>query len=85
MSTTTPSALFKAWSQETLPIEMAMGHTLQNLVKQQTLLDGFQQALSTLRTDVDRLIAQAGLLPDPKVKRKPRTTQTKRSSLSDQA
>jgi hypothetical protein len=64
MSTGTPTELLKLWKLENMTPEMAVGHILQNLVKQQaTLID--------LRADVDRLIAQTRLPSNTKSKAKP--------------
>jgi hypothetical protein len=71
MSTVTPEDLFKQWKLENIPLEMAMGHVLQNLVKQQTAQETLNQAIYTLRADVDRLIAHTGLTPPAPSKRKP--------------
>jgi len=63
MSTVTPEELFKQWKLESIPLEMAMGHVLQNLIKQQTAQEALNKALLNLRADIDRLIAHTGLTP----------------------
>lgn len=70
MSTLSPSALLKAWAVDNMPPEMAIGHVLQNLVKLASMLETHTVMLHNLRADVDRLIAQVGLPPDPKSKHK---------------
>lgn len=60
MSTITPEELFAAWKLEQASVEMAIGQTLQNLVKQQAALEVHNQTLLNLRADVDRLIAHRG-------------------------
>ena len=38
MSTLTPTELLNLWKQEQMTIEMSIGHILQNLVKQLSLI-----------------------------------------------
>jgi hypothetical protein len=71
MSTETPEELFKLWKLENIPLETAMGHVLQNLIKQQTAQEALNQTIYNLRADVDRLIAHTGLTPPAQGKRKP--------------
>ena len=71
MSTITPEELFAAWKLEQASVEMAIGQTLQNLVKQQAALEVHNQTLLNLRADVDRLIAHRGLTPNDNNKKKP--------------
>ena len=60
MSTMTPAELLNLWKQEQVTVEMATGHLLQNLVKQQATLESLSGLLSKLRADVDRLLVVAG-------------------------
>lgn len=71
MSTVTPEELLRLWKLENIPLEMAMGHVLQNLVKQQKAQDALNQMIANLRADVDRLIAHTGLTPSTSTNRKP--------------
>jgi len=71
MSTVTPEELLKQWKLESIPLEMAMGHVLQNLVKQQTAQEALNLALLNLCADVDRLIAHTGLTPNAGSRSKP--------------
>jgi hypothetical protein len=71
MGTITPEELLTAWKLEQVSVEMAIGHILQNLVKQQTAFDAHNRMLLNLRADVDRLIVQTGLTPTDKGKKKP--------------
>ena len=71
MSTVTPEELLRLWKLENIPLEMAMGHVLQNLVKQQKAQDALNQMISNLRADVARLIAHTGLTLAPQAKHKP--------------
>jgi hypothetical protein len=57
MATVTPKELLTAWKLEQMPLEMTMGHVVQNLV--------------ILRDEIDRLIAHTQLPPNPKGKAKP--------------
>ena len=70
MSAETPEELLKQWKLENIPLEMAMGHVIQNLVKQQKAQDALNQAIYHLRSDMDRLIAHADLTPSTPGKRK---------------
>lgn len=71
MATLTPNELLRQWKLEQLPMEMSIGHILQNLVVQQTNHESFQQSLLKLRMDVDRLLAYTKLPPNVKGKPKP--------------
>ncbi len=46
MSTITPEDLLKQWKLEQLSVEMAIGHLIQNLVKQQEILHSVNVALA---------------------------------------
>ena len=71
MGTLHPQDLLKEWTLEKLTVEMATGHTVQNLVKIQQVIDTIQITLRNLRSDVDSLIAHTGMPPNPKGKKKP--------------
>lgn len=71
MGTLSPKDLLREWTLEKLTTEMAIGHTLQNLVKIQQAIDAIQITLRKLRADVDSLIAHTGMKPNPKGKKKP--------------
>lgn len=60
MATVTPKQLLNAWKQEQMPLEMTMGHVLQNLV--------------TLREEIERLITHLRLPPISKGTSKPDET-----------
>jgi len=71
MAALPPTELLRLWKLEELPIEMSIGHILQNLVAQQTTQETFQQTLLKLRMDIDRLMAHTRLPPPIKGKPKP--------------
>ena len=71
MGTLPPQDLLKEWTLEKLTVEMATGHTLQNLVKIQEAIDTIQITLRNLRADVDSLIAHTGIKSNPTGKKKP--------------
>jgi hypothetical protein len=71
MGTLHPKELLKEWTLEKLTVEMATGHSLQNLVKIQQAIDAIQITLRHLRVDVDSLIAHTGMRPNPKGNKKP--------------
>lgn len=72
MSTITPQELLKRWKLEQIPVEMAMGHVLQNLVQQQTLIDSLTLALNKLRLQLDNTPPPVGALSVTKDKQKTR-------------
>lgn len=45
MGTVSPDELVRLWRQEELPVEMAVGHILQNLVHLERALDAQRQLL----------------------------------------
>lgn len=49
MAAFTPDELLRLWAQENLPIEMAIGQVLQNLVYQQSTILALQSTLADLR------------------------------------
>jgi len=69
MSTMHPDELLKLWKLEKLPLEMAMGHVLQNLVRMQTTIESHDASLYNLRGHVDGLIAHTGMEPRSRGKR----------------
>jgi len=71
MGTIRPQELLKQWELEKIPVQMATGHILQNLVKIQQAIDAINLTLYNLRADVDSLIAHTGIKPNPKGKKKP--------------
>lgn len=71
MSTITPGELLSMWAKEQLTLEMATGHSLQNLVKIQKTIDAINISLYNIRADVDSLIAHTGMKPNAKGKKKP--------------
>ncbi len=71
MGTMHPQELLKQWELETMPVEMATGHSLQNLVKIQQAIDTINIAFYNLRADVDNLIAHTGMKPHQTGKKKP--------------
>lgn len=72
MSTITPQELLKQWKLEQIPVEMAMGHVLQNLVQQQTLIDALTLAVNKLRLQLDNTVPPTGTLSVTKDKQKAR-------------
>ena len=71
MGTLPPQDLLKEWTLEKLTVEMATGHTVQNLVKLQQAIDAINITLYNLRADIDSLIAHTGMRPNAKGKKKP--------------
>jgi hypothetical protein len=71
MSTMTPTELFNLWKQDQLTVEMSIGHILQNLVKQQTVLESLLATQGKPRTDVNNLSAATEIKPDATSKPKP--------------
>lgn len=69
MATVTPDELLRLWRQESITSEMAIGHLIQHLVKQQTAIAAMQSILSTLRVDVDRMTRPPPVAPTTKGKR----------------
>ncbi len=65
MSTVTPSELLNLWKQEQLTIEMAIGHILQNLVKQQTLLETLLAVQNKRNLDTNNLGVTNTKVDDP--------------------
>jgi len=63
MGTITPEELLKLWKLEKMPVEMAIGHILQNLVNMRTTIESTDTTLYKLRADVDGLIAHTGTRP----------------------
>lgn len=55
MSTITPVELLNLWKQEQIPVEMAIGHILQNLVKQQSALEALLATQGKSHTDLTSL------------------------------
>jgi len=72
MGTVTPEELLQLWKLEKMPVEMAIGHIVQNLVKIHTAIEMLDTSLYQLRADVDGLIAHTGMLPRSQGKNKPR-------------
>jgi hypothetical protein len=70
MATLPPQELLNLWKLEQLPLEMGMGHVLQNLVKLSSELEVHTSTLYQLRADVDRLIAHTRLPSSVKGKNK---------------
>jgi hypothetical protein len=69
MATVTPDELLRLWRQEGVTSEMAIGHLIQNLVKQQAAIAAMQSTLSVLRVDVDRTMLLPAVEPPTKGKR----------------
>jgi hypothetical protein len=61
MSTMPPDELLKLWTLEKMPLEMTMGHVLQNLVKVQASLDALETSSHKLQSNVDGLLAHTGI------------------------
>jgi hypothetical protein len=66
-----PQELLNQWELEKIPMEMATGHSLQNLVKIQQTIDAINIMLYNIRADVDSLMAHTGMKPNAKGKKKP--------------
>ena len=61
MGTESPNDLLKLWKLEKMSVEMAIGHILQNLAKQQEAIEVNSLALYHLQADVEGLIAHTGI------------------------
>jgi hypothetical protein len=72
MATMPPAELLTLWKLEKLPLEMAMGHVLQNLVKIHADIEAINTTLYKLKSDTDRLAAHAGIELPPKTPRRSR-------------
>jgi hypothetical protein len=70
MGTLHPQELLKQWELEKIPLEIATGHSLQNLVKIQQAIDIINLTLYNIRADVDSLIAHTGMKPNTISKKK---------------
>ena len=70
MGTMSPQELMKHWQIEKMSVEMATGHILQNLIKNQTAIDTINVSLYNLRADVDSLIVHTEMKPNLKDKKK---------------
>ena len=66
MGTMTPQKLLNQGTLENMTADMAVGHTLQNLVKIQQAIDAINITLYNLRADIDSLIAHTGMTPKGK-------------------
>ncbi len=64
MSTMTPTELLNLWQQEQITIEMSIGHILQNLVKQQFVLESLLVTQRKLRADMNNLLMTIDAKPD---------------------
>ena len=51
MATYSPQDLFRLWTLQKLPLEMATGHILQNLVTMQDTIDALKRDLAELRVN----------------------------------
>ena len=71
MAAIAPAELLQQWKLDQITPEMAIGQLIQNLVKQQELLESNSRTLSIIRIDVDSMITHTGLPPREKGKRKP--------------
>jgi hypothetical protein len=78
MGTVSPDELVRLWRQEELPVEMAVGHLLQNLVHLERALDAQRQLLQASLEQQRQFLTsmQAALTslesPPPAVSRKKR-------------
>lgn len=70
MGTMSPDELLSLWKLEKMPVEMAMGHVLQNLVEVYVDIKALDASLYKLQGDVDGLIARTGTKPHSKSRRK---------------
>jgi hypothetical protein len=73
MGTIAPDELLDLWKLEKMPLEMAMGHVLQNLVNLNALIEATDTTLYKLRADVDDLVVQTGIELRSKAKSRSRT------------
>jgi hypothetical protein len=73
MGTVSPEELLDLWKLEKMPLEMAMGHVLQNLVNLNALIETTDTAFYKLRADVDDLVAHTGIELRSKTKPRSRT------------
>jgi hypothetical protein len=70
MSMLLPSELLKQWKLEQAPIEMTLGHVVQNLARLHSELEANHTLLRNLRAEVDRLMAHTRLPPIVKDRQK---------------
>ncbi len=73
MSTITPQEILNQWKLEQIPVEMAMGHVLQNLIQQQTILDSLTLTVSKLSAQSGNLLPHTNSLSVEKTNRKTRS------------
>ncbi len=74
MGTLPPEEVLRLWAGDAMPLEMAMGHVLQNLVRLQTTLTTQHGTIRQLQAELARLIEPADHPPTPRQPkpRKPR-------------
>jgi hypothetical protein len=58
MGTMSPKELLNLWAKDDMPVEMAMGHVLQNLAKLQTTVEADHLKLRQLQTALEGLIGK---------------------------
>ncbi len=61
MAAVPPNELWSLGQQDQITSEMAIGQLIQNQVDQQRALKAHHQVIANLQTQIDRLLAQAGL------------------------
>ncbi len=71
MGTMPPEELLRQWEREGITADMAIGHLIQNMVKQQTAIGAINLTLYNLRDMVGRLVAHTGMKLNSKSKKKP--------------
>ncbi|HMQ52976.1 MAG TPA: hypothetical protein PKE64_08130 [Anaerolineae bacterium] len=61
MTTIHPEELLALWQNQRLTVEAAVGQLLENVVRLQTAIEAANLSRAHLRSDIDRLLAQARL------------------------
>lgn len=58
MGTMPPKELLTLWARDDMPVEMAIGHILQNLAKLQAAIEANHLKIRHLQTALDNLIGK---------------------------
>jgi hypothetical protein len=62
--TLTPNELLKLWASQQMTSEMVIGQLIQNQIRQQAAIEAITITLSSLRIDIDKVIAYIGMNPN---------------------
>jgi len=61
MGTMPPKELLTLWTRDDMPVEMAIGHILQNLAKMQATVEANHLKIRHLQTDLENLAGKNNL------------------------